>query len=311
MSFTMEVKEEICSVDYSVLENIAELSGYIRSNWKQDLERIELFTENAKIAKRLYMLIKSIYGVETSIEGRNLANFGKKKVYVVVIKNSVVNILRDLSLIDDDNNFIDSPKEYITGSVEEEKAYIRGSFLSRGSIMNPRSGYHLEMVYDNKYEAVFVQRLLNNFDLNSKIIMRDTKYMVYIKEAEKISDFLKIVGSMKGTLFYENVRVEKEQKNITNRLNNCEQANMDKIIISANKTINQINKIDEIIGIDMLDEKLKETCEYRVKYPEVSLEELAKIITIETGNKVGKSGLNHRIRKINTIYENLDKNSEI
>ena len=311
MSFTMEVKEEICSNDYSVLENIAELSGYIRSNWKQDIEKIELFTENAKVAKRLYTLIKSIYGVETNVEGRNLANFGKKKVYVVVIKSNVVNILRDLSLIDDDNNFIDSPKEYITGSVEEEKAYISGSFLSRGSIMNPRSGYHLEMVYDNKYEAVFVQRLLNNFDLNSKIIMRDTKYMVYIKEAEKISDFLKIVGAMKGTLFYENVRVEKEQKNITNRLNNCEQANMDKIIISANKTINQIKKIDEVIGIDMLDEKIKETCEYRIKYPEVSLEELAKIITIETGKKVGKSGLNHRIRKINTIYENLEKNSEI
>ena len=311
MSFTMEVKEEICSNDYPVLENIAELSGYIRSNWKRDLDKIELYTENAKVAKRLYTLIKSIYGVETSVEGRNLANFGKKRVYVVVIKNSVINILRDLSLIDDDNNFIDSPKEYITGSVEEEKAYIRGSFLSKGSIMNPRSGYHLEIVYDNKYEAVFVQRLLNNFDFNSKIIMRDTKYMVYIKEAEKISDFLKIVGAMKGTLFYENVRVEKEQKNITNRLNNCEQANMDKIIISANKTINQIKKIDEVIGIDLLDDKLKETCEYRVKYPEVSLEELAKIITLETGNKVGKSGLNHRIRKINTIYENLNKNSEI
>ncbi len=308
MSFTMNVKEEICTKDFPMLENIAELSGYIRSNWKKDIDKIELVTENAKIAKRLYTLIKRIYGVETTFENRKLANFSKKMLYVIIIKNKVVSILRDLSLIDEDNNFIDSPKEYITGSIEEEKAYIRGSFLSKGSITDPKSGYHLEMLYDNKFEAVFVQRLLNNFNLNSKIIIRDTKYMVYIKEAEKVSDFLKIVGAVKETLYYENVIIEKEQKNITNRLNNCEQANIDKIIMSANKTIEEIDKIDEILGLDMLDEKLQETCNYRKKYPEVSLEELAKIMTIETGNKVGKSGLNHRFRKIKSIYENLINN---
>ena len=308
MSFTMNVKEEICTKDFPMLENIAELSGYIRSNWKKDIDKIELVTENAKIAKRLYTLIKRIYGVETTFENRKLANFSKKMLYVIIIKNKVVSILRDLSLIDEDNNFIDSPKEYITGSIEEEKAYIRGSFLSKGSITDPKSGYHLEMLYDNKFEAVFVQRLLNNFNLNSKIIIRDTKYMVYIKEAEKVSDFLKIVGAVKETLYYENVIIEKEQKNITNRLNNCEQANIDKIIMSANKTIEEIDKIDEILGLDMLDEKIQETCNYRKKYPEVSLEELAKIMTIETGNKVGKSGLNHRFRKIKSIYENLINN---
>ena len=307
MSFTMNIKEEICTLDFPLLENIAELSGFIRSSWKKDINRIELFTENAKVSKRLSLLIKNVYGIESIIERRKLANFRNKKIYVVIIDNKVIDILKDLSLIDDNNLFIDSPKEYITGSLEEEKAYIRGSFLSKGSITDPKSSYHLEMLYDNKYEAVFIQRLLNNFELNSKIIIRDTKYMVYIKEAEKISDFLKILGVTKEFLYYEDVRVEKEEKNITNRLNNCEQANMDKIIMTATRIINEIDTIDEKLGLDMLDEKIKETAIYRKKYPEVSLDELSKIITIETGKKVTKSGLNHRFRKIKQIYESLNK----
>ena len=307
MSFTMNIKEEICSLDFPILENIAELSGYIRSSWKKDINRIELFTENAKVSKRLYSLIKSVYGVESNIERRKLANFRNKKIYVVIIDNKVKDILRDLSLIDEEDMFIDSPKEYITGSLEEEKAYIRGSFLSKGSITDPKSSYHLEMLYDNKYEAVFIQRLLNNFELNSKIIIRDTKYMVYIKEAEKISDFLKILGVTKEFLYYENVRVEKEEKNITNRLNNCEQANIDKIIMTAARIIDEIDTIDEKLGLDMLDDKIRETAIYRKKYPEVSLDELSRIISIETGKKVTKSGLNHRFRKIKQIYESLNK----
>lgn len=306
MSYTMNIKEEICTLNFPLLENIAELSGFIRSNWKKDINKIELFTENESVSKRLYSLLKIVYGIEPDVEKKKLANFRNKNIFVVTINNKVFDILKDLSLIDDDNQFIDSPKEYITGSIEEEKAYIRGSFLSKGSITDPKSGYHLEMLYDNKYEAVFIQRLLNNFELNSKIIIRDTKYMVYIKEAEKISDFLKILGVTNGVLYYENVRVEKEEKNITNRLNNCEQANIDKIIMTASRTISEIDKIDEELGLDMLDDKLKETAIYRKKYPEVSLDELSKIMTIETGKKVTKSGLNHRFRKLKQIYENLN-----
>ena len=134
--------------------------------------------------------------------------------------------------------------------------------------------------------------------------------MVYIKEAEKISDFLKILGAVKSVLYYEDVRITKEQKNITNRLNNCEQANMDKVIMTADAQIKQINYIDSILGIDMLDDKLIETCNYRIKYQEASLEELSRIISIETGKDVTKSGLNHRFRKLKEIYERLKKNEE-
>ena len=307
MSFTMEIKEEIGSLDYPLLENIAELSGFIRSSYKYDLDKIELVTENSIVADRIAKLVKEVYRIDVKIENKKLGNFNNKKIFVVTIEDKVKMILKDLSLIDDDDNFIETPKEYLTGSFEEEKAYIRGSFLAKGSIADPNREYHLELLYDNKYEAVFIQRLLNEFDLNCKIIIRDPKYMVYIKEAEKISDFLKILGAVKSVLYYENVRITKEQKNITNRLNNCEQANMDKIIMTAETQIKQINCIDSILGLEMLDDKLIETCNYRIKYPEASLEELSKIISLETGNAVTKSGLNHRFRKIKELYERLSK----
>ena len=309
MSFTMMIKEEIGSLDYTILENIAELSGFIRSNYKYSLDKIELVTENKIVATRITNLIKEVYGIESSTEYKKLGNFNSKKIYVITITNKVKMILNDLSLLDENDNFIESPKEYITGSIEEEKAYIRGSFLAKGSISDPNNQYHLEIVFDNKYEAVFIQRLLNEFELNAKIIIRDTKYMVYIKEAEKISDFLKVIGAAKSVLYFEDVRITKEYKNKNNRLNNCEQANMDKIIMTATEQIKQINLIDEKMGLDLLDEKLIETCNYRIKYPEASLDELSKIISLETNNKVTKSGLNHRFRKIKEIYERLVNNN--
>ena len=311
MSFTMNIKEEISSMKYPFLENIAELSGFIRSNYKYSLDKIELVTENKVVATRVLDLIKEVYSTNGLLEEKKLGNFNNKRIFVITIDNKVDTILKDLSLIDENNNFIESPKEYITGSLEEEKAYIRGTFLAKGSISDPESQYHLELVYDNKYEAVFVQRLLNEFDLNCKIIIRDTKYMVYIKEAEKISDFLKVIGAFKSVLYFEDTRIKKEYINKTNRLNNCEQANMDKVVMTAAKQIKEIEYIDEVIGLKILDDKLIETCNYRIKYPEASLEELSKIISLETNKKVTKSGLNHRFRKIKEIYENLKKNNNM
>ena len=143
--------------------------------------------------------------------------------------------------------------------------------------------------------------------MNSKIIIRDTKYMVYIKEAEKISDFLKIINAFQAVLYYENIRIYKEQKNNTNRLNNCEQANMDKIIETCNNQLKDIDLIEEVMGLDLLDDKAKEACLYRRKYPETSLSELSKIISLETNSNITKSGLNHRFRKIKEIANKLKK----
>ena len=131
--------------------------------------------------------------------------------------------------------------------------------------------------------------------------------MIYIKEAEKISDFLKILGANKAVLYYEDVRIYRDQKNKTNRLNNCEQANIDKIIQTASEQLNQIKIIEENDGLMLLDDRTRETLEYRKKYPEASLKELAEIITLETNKSITKSGLNHRLRKIKELSEKMKK----
>ena len=306
MSFTTLVKNELIDIDSTNAEKIAELSGFIRSSYKYNDGIVELSTENAKVAKRIYLLFKSLYGIDVNIEQKKIANFKKKKVFIINISNKVDEILLDLSVMSSDREFIDNPKEYIIDSIEDKKAYLRGTFLSKGSINDPKtSQYHLEFGFDNKHEAVFVQRLLNEFDMNSKIIIRESKYMVYIKEAEKISDFLKIINAFNAVLYYENIRIYKEQKNNTNRLNNCEQANMDKIIETCNNQLRDIDLIEEKMGLELLDDKTREACFYRRKYPETSLTELSKIISLETNSNITKSGLNHRFRKIKEIASRL------
>lgn len=306
MSFTATIKDELSKLEMTKSENLAELSAFVRNNAKYSDDFIELSTENSNIAKKLYSFFKNIYSisVETSVKKSN--TFNRNNIYIIELRDKVKEILIDLSVVDENNQYIDSPKDYIVDSIDEVKAYLRGVFLSKGSINDPKtSRYHLEILLDHKYESVFVQRLLNQFSLNSKILMRDNKYMVYIKDSEKISDFLKLIQASKAVLYYEDIRILREQKNITNRLNNCEQANIDKVIVTCNNQINDINLIDSELGLDFLDEKIKEACVYRLKYPETSLTELSEIISLETGKNITKSGLNHRFRKIKDIAEKI------
>lgn len=311
MSFTSEIKNETSMLNLTQSEKIAELSAFIRSNGKIFDDYIELYTENIKIAKRMFSFIKDLYNVNCEIENRSNQLFTKKNIYYVYIKEKKQMILEDLSIIDQNGNYLETVSEYIVGSLDEIKAYIRGSFYARGSINDPKtSQYHLEFLYDNKFEAVFIQRLLNEFELNAKILMREKKYMVYIKDSDDISDFLKLIGASQGVMYYENIRALKEQKNITNRLNNCEQANTDKILMSSNEQIKDINLIVEKLGEEFLDEKLLEAANYRCKYPESSLLELSEIMSMETGKNITKSGLNHRFRKIKEIASRLRSNDK-
>ena len=307
MSFTKEVKTEICKLKCSKLENIAELSAFFRSNVKYTENHIELITENAKVARRMYTHIKELYGVESIVEEKPNAVFTKSMMYIIKIKDQIQTILQDLSVIDDNNQLLEMPNEYIVGSTEESKAYIRGAFLAKGSINDPKTSiyYHLEFVFDHKKEAVFVQRLLNDFDLNSKILLRESKCMVYIKDSEEISDLLKVISAMNSVLYYENVRAYRDKKNATNRLNNCEQANVDKIIQTAANQVECIEHIQRLVGLEVLDDKIRQAAEYRLKYPEVSLLELSEIISLETNTRITKSGLNHRLRKLKEIAKKL------
>ena len=311
MSFTKQVKEEIVMLDCTKAENLASLSAFFRMNAKIDNDSVSLITESIDIANWLCKLLNDIYNVNISFSVVNNNNFYKNKMYILELKDKVSFILQDLSVIDSDGNLLELPNNYIIEDIEEIKASIRGAFLSKGSINDPKTAqYHLEFLFDNKFESVLIQRLLNGFDLNSKILLRDKKYMIYIKDSEKISDFLKIIGASKAVMYYENIRIFKEQKNITNRLNNCEQANTDKVVQTAMNQINQIKYIDDKMGLDLLDEKLKEAAEYRIKYPDSSLLELSEIISLETNKKITKSGLNHRFRKLKEIYERLSNVSK-
>lgn len=306
MSYTTKIKNEIVEIALEKSEALAELSAYIRNNGSISNNELVLTTENINIKNKLIDLFEEIYETTPNIEVKDGLNFNKKNLYVISISNNLNFILKDLCYYDENSKFMDSPKEYLVGANEEIRAYLRGVFLATGSINDPKtSRYHMEILITKPTEAVFVQKLLNIFDLNAKILTRDKGYMIYIKEAEKISDFLKIVGASKAVLYFEDVRIYHEAKNHTNRLNNCEQANVEKMIQSAQNEVKIIEKLKEKDMFDLLDEKDKLIATYRLKYPESSLQELSEIISIETSTKLTKSGIYHRLRKIKELGQKI------
>ena len=308
MSYTVTIKEEISNIKSTKSEMIAELSGFVRNNATFIDGSLSLTTENTDTLERIKLFIKTLYNVDVDITVIDNLNFSKKDLYSITFEEHQEKILKALAYIDENNEFIKVPPTYIVGGNEEIRAYLRGVFFSSGSINDPKtSRYHMELLISNPDEAVFIQKLLNIFELNAKILNREKGYMIYIKEAEKISDYLKILGANKAVMYYENVRVYRDQKNKTNRLNNCEQANMDRIFETANIQLEQIKVIEENGGETLLDDKTKEALDYRKKYPEASLKELAEIITLETGKSITKSGLNHRMRKIKELATRLKK----
>lgn len=308
MSFSATVKEEVTKLDSSHSELIAELSAFFRNNAIYDNNHIELITENSTVAKHIFTAIKNLYQVTTKIEQRRNNNFTKNSLYIMMIEEKMELILKDLSVISERGFYLLQPNDYIISTIEDQRAYLRGLFMAKGSINDPKtSRYHLEFLIDTIEEAEFSCELLNNFDLNSKILTREKGYMVYVKEAEKIGDFLRIINASNAVFYFEDIRIYRDHMNMTNRLNNCEQANMDKTIETATKQVEEINFLIEKVGLDLLDDKTKELAQYRLKYPESSLQELSEIISYETGKSITKSGLNHRFRKIKDLVKKLEE----
>lgn len=306
-SFSMKVKSEIIRLDSGKSEKISLLSSYIRNNAIITEDSILINTENIEISKYIFNLINELYSVLPIITVRKSFNFKKGMSYLLKISHKKDLILKDLSLINEEGYFINIPRRYIYEDDEDKKSYIRGLFLATGSVNDPKTArYHLEFLIDDYDYSLFVCELLDYYNLNSKLIERNNGFMVYIKEAEKISDFLKILKSFNSVLYYEDIKAYREHKNMVNRLNNCEQANVEKTINSALSQVNDIELIEKTIGLDALDEKLKIVAIYRMKYKEVSLNELSKIISIENGINLTKSGLNHRMRKIREIASSLN-----
>ena len=299
MSFTSIVKNELSKIEFDKLEIISELSGIFRNSSTID-KTIKFSTENASVARRVYNDIKKIYQVNSVITVRHGYNYNKNYIYILEINKNIKKIINDLNL---DKEI---PDNYLIDDDILSRAYLRGVFIASGSINDPKkSRYHLEFSLDTNEYAKYITDLLNKYDLNAKKIKRDNRYVVYIKEAEKIGDFLRMIHAINALLYYEDIRIYRDHKNMTNRLNNCEQANVDKMIDTALKQIQNINIIKEKATLDLLDEKTLLAAQYRLKYPEVSLLELSEIITLETGKSITKSGLYHRFKKIEKIADNL------
>lgn len=309
MSFTGTVKSEISKKKYSKAEYIAELSAIFRNllDISEYQEKIRITTENPVLARRIFELMKELYDIHARVTVRRGYNFSKNYIYILEIRRRKDFILEDLGIVKN-QKLQNLPEAYLLDDENSMKAYLRGVFLAVGSINDPKtSRYHLEFVVNDSIYANFLKEKLNLYDLNSKVLKRENKYMVYIKEAEKISDFLRLIGASNAVLYYEEIRIFRNQKNNTNRLNNCEQANVDKMIETANHQIHDIQILEEAGLLDVMDEKLLDVCTYRKKYPEVSLQELSEIITLETGKKITKSGVHHRLKKISEMASNLSQ----
>ncbi len=309
MSFTSVVKNEISKIDSIDMEYIAELSAIFRNIGIID-ETIKIVSENASVARRIFNLVKDLYQINAKVTVRNGYNFTKGYHYILEIIDNVDLILTDLS-VRKNNAFQSIPMDYIIDDSESERAYLRGLFMAIGSVNDPKkSRYHLEFVVNDKDYAKFINKLLNKYQLNSKILMRDNKYMVYIKEAEKISDFLRIINASSAVLYFEDIRIYRDHKNMTNRLNNCEQANVDRIIQTATNQVEDIKIIEDEGSLDLLDDKVKVVALYRLKYPDASLNELSEIISVETNTSITKSGLYHRFKKIELLANRI-RNKQI
>ena len=303
----MNIKDEISKIEVNRTEAIAELSAVVR-NSGSFIDGFRVVVENNSVARRIFKLFKDIYDIIPTITVRRRYGFSNNLIYMFNISEiKSDSILRDLSIMDGKGNYLDVPQEYLISDSEDMRAYLRGLFMTSGSCNDPKtSRYHLEFVVDSLGYANFINDILNENNLNSKVIRREKNYMVYIKEAEKISDFLRIIKAYSGVMYFEDIRIYRDHKNMTNRLNNCEQANMDKIFITANRQISDIKKLREYDLMDVIDDKLKEVIIYREKYPESSLGELAVIMSNDLGYNITKSGLNHRFRKIRDMVSRFE-----
>lgn len=309
MSYSSNIKNEISNIEYSKSETMAELSAILNIASVIETESFYICVENISVARRIYKLIKDIYHVEIDMDTTLINTLRKNKLVKLTIKEKSKIILEDLSILDNDIRLYE-PKSYLVDELCDKQAYLRGIFLICGSINDPKtSRYHLELVIENELTANFVNDLLNELSFNSKIIKRDKKYMVYIKESEKISDFIKLLNATNALFYYEDIRIYRDHKNMANRLNNCEQANVDKMIAAGEAQLEIIRKIKENMDFDLLDDKIKDICIYREKYPEVSMDELAVIISSETEKPITKSGINHRFRKMKQMVEKLNTNN--
>jgi len=310
VSFSSVAKNEVCRVSSSKeccriaeLSALLHLTGSIQKSGNQFLLRAD--TESAAVARRAFSLFKDVFKIHPQIEMKE-NHLKKNHIYSLVINQSeeVMTILQKTGLITHKNIFkTDSIKESIVAKKCCRISFLRGAFLGGGSISNPEKMYHLEFVTGTEAFANDLAKTLNFFNLNAKVAQRKNNMIAYVKEGDKISAFLSLIGAHTAVMEFENIRILKEMRNNVNRAVNCETANLSKTVNAAVRQIDNIVYIKKHMGFEKLLPSLREIAELRMNNPEASLDELKD----QLSEPVGRSGVNHRLRKLNEIAENLKK----
>jgi DNA-binding protein WhiA len=307
LSFASETKKELTNLEVKSCCAKAELSALIRMNGSLSFSNrkltLDIQTENAAIARRIYTLIKKSYNASVELLVRKKMRLKKNNVYIVRLVDQARSILEDLKILKEDFSFIRHISSDLIRKKCCKRSYLRGAFLAGGSINNPEtSSYHVEIFSLYKEHNDALCELMNTFYLNGKTLERKKGFITYLKEAEKITEFLSVIGAHNALLRFEDVRIVRDMRNSVNRLVNCETANLNKTIGAAIRQVENIRLIDEVVGLDTLPEKLREIARLRVDYQDVTLKELGEMVS---GGKISKSGINHRLRKIDEIAEKL------
>ncbi|MER2063522.1 MAG: DNA-binding protein WhiA [Alkalibacterium sp.] len=306
MSFAFDVKKELTLLEVHPEHAKAELAALIRMNGTLSILDhdflLNVQTENAAIARRIYSLIKDNFDVESELLVRKKMKLKKNNVYIVRLKSGCKVILKELGIMDG-MLYHGHVQDEIKTNRQKIKSYLRGAFLAGGSVNSPdTSRYHLEIHSSYEEHSNDICDMMQVFDLNARVHERRNGYIVYLKESEKIADFLALIGATGSMFRFEDVRIVRDMRNSVNRLVNCENANMNKTIDAASKQIENIRLIERTSGLDSLPEKLREIAIVRVDNPDVSLKELGEMLP---NGGVSKSGVNHRLRKINKIAEEI------
>ncbi|MBK3496007.1 DNA-binding protein WhiA [Viridibacillus sp. YIM B01967] len=313
MSFASETKKELTQVEADDESLKAELSALIRMNGSLSFANrqlsLDIQTENAAIARRIYTVMKKFYNYRIELLVRKKMRLKKNNVYICRVREGAKEILDDLEIVSGNFLFNHTISDELVKTTSSKRSYLRGAFLASGSVNNPEtSAYHLEVYSLYKEHGEALADLMNKFELNAKTIERKKGFVTYLKEAEKISDFLSLVGAHQAMMKFEDVRIVRDMRNSVNRLVNCETANLNKTIGAAVRQVENIRYIDTSIGIDQLPEKLREIARLRVEYQEVTLKELGEMVSAGT---VSKSGVNHRLRKIDDIADTLRRGETV
>ncbi len=311
MSFSSRVKEELSRrIPDARHCRIAEISAILGMcgtvGIHEDSYHIRIYTENVTVARKLFLLLKETFGIRGEILIRQSHTPGRSRAYVVLIRDAenVKRILEACKMIDRDGEIGENYSTVRTYILRQDccrGAFIRGAFLASGSMSDPDRFYHLELVCQNEERAMQLQSILATFGLDAKTVVRKKYYVVYIKEGNQIVELLGLMGADSALMELENIRIVKEMRNSVNRKVNCETANLNKTVSAALRQVADIEYIRDTKGLDFLSPQLEEMARVRLEAPEASLLELGSML--ET--PVGKSGVNHRLRKISEIADAL------